>query len=191
MSETEETMAKDGTMESNGNDDGANLGTSAGTSFVEGDLVVYPSHGAGCISGVEEKTILGEVRRYYVVYLPDTELTVSIPAEGETGLRACADEQGVSEALAVLGGDTTQMPPNWNHRLKHNKEKIRSGELPQVAEVVRNLHVYGGEHGLSTGERNMLMKARQILSSEFALSRNIDVTEAERLVDEALKDGAR
>jgi CarD family transcriptional regulator len=184
-------MAKDGTMESNGNDDGANLGTSAGTSFVEGDLVVYPSHGAGCISGVEEKTILGEVRRYYVVYLPDTELTVSIPAEGETGLRACADEQGVSEALAVLGGDTTQMPPNWNHRLKHNKEKIRSGELPQVAEVVRNLHVYGGEHGLSTGERNMLMKARQILSSEFALSRNIDVTEAERLVDEALKDGAR
>ncbi|HLL41464.1 MAG TPA: CarD family transcriptional regulator [Rubrobacteraceae bacterium] len=191
MSETEETMAKDGTMESNGNDDGANQGTSAGTSFVEGDLVVYPSHGAGCISGVEEKTILGEVRRYYVVYLPDTELTVSIPAEGETGLRACADEQGVSEALAVLGGDTTQMPPNWNHRLKHNKEKIRSGELPQVAEVVRNLHVYGGEHGLSTGERNMLMKARQILSSEFALSRNIDVTEAERLVDEALKDGAR
>ncbi len=191
MAETEETMAKDGTMESNGNDDGANLGTSAGTSFVEGDLVVYPSHGAGCISGVEEKTILGEVRRYYVVYLPDTELTVSIPAEGETGLRACADEQGVSAALAVLGGDTTQMPPNWNHRLKHNKEKIRSGELPQVAEVVRNLHVYGGEHGLSTGERNMLMKARQILSSEIALSRNIGVAEAERLVDEALKDGAR
>ncbi len=191
MAETEETMAKDGTMESNGNDDGANLGTSTGTSFVEGDLVVYPSHGAGCISGVEEKTILGEVRRYYVVYLPDTELTVSIPAEGETGLRACADEQGVSAALAVLGSDTTQMPPNWNHRLKHNKEKIRSGELPQVAEVVRNLHVYGGEHGLSTGERNMLMKARQILSSEIALSRNIDVTEAERLVDEALKDGAR
>lgn len=191
MAETEETMAKDGTMESNGNDDGANLGTSAGTSFVEGDLVVYPSHGAGCISGVEEKTILGEVRRYYVVYLPDTELTVSIPAEGETGLRACANEQGVSAALAVLGSDTTQMPPNWNHRLKHNKEKIRSGELPQVAEVVRNLHVYGGEHGLSTGERNMLMKARQILSSEIALSRNIDVTEAERLVDEALKDGAR
>ncbi|MCA1729599.1 MAG: hypothetical protein LC751_09345, partial [Actinobacteria bacterium] len=72
--------------------------------FSEGDLVVYPNHGAGCISGVEEKTILGEVRRYYVVYLPDTELTVSIPAEGETGLRACADEEGVTEALAVLGG---------------------------------------------------------------------------------------
>ena len=159
--------------------------------FVEGDLVVYPNHGAGCVSGVEEKTILGEVRRYYVVYLPDTELTVSIPAEGDTGLRACADEEGVVEALAVLGADTTQMPSNWNHRLKHNREKIKSGEISQIAEVVRNLSVYGGEHGLSTGERTMLMKARQILVSEIALVRDLEVAEAERIVDDALKDGAR
>jgi len=89
-------------------------------SFIEGDLVVYPNHGAGCISGVEEKTILGEVRRYYVVYLPDTELTVSIPADGDTDLRACADEERVAEALRVLAGETTDMPSNWNHRLKHN-----------------------------------------------------------------------
>jgi CarD family transcriptional regulator len=160
-------------------------------SFVEGDLVVYPNHGAGCISGVEEKTILGEVRRYYVVYLPDTELTVSIPAEGDTGLRACADEEGVVEALAVLAADTTQMPSNWNHRLKHNREKIKSGEISQIAEVVRNLSVYGGEHGLSTGERTMLMKARQILVSEIALVRGLEIAEAERMVDDALKDGAR
>jgi CarD family transcriptional regulator len=160
-------------------------------SFVEGDLVVYPNHGAGCISGVEEKTILGEVRRYYVVYLPDTELTVSIPAEGDTGLRACADEDGVVEALAVLGADTTQMPSNWNHRLKHNREKIKSGEISQIAEVVRNLSVYGGEHGLSTGERTMLMKARQILVSEIALVRDLEIAEAERMVDVALKEGGR
>ena len=160
-------------------------------SFIEGDLVVYPNHGAGCISGVEEKSILGEVRRYYVVYLPDTELTVSIPAEGDTGLRACADEEGVEEALAVLGGDTTEMPSNWNHRLKHNREKIKSGEISQIAEVVRNLAVYGGEHGLSTGERTMLMKARQILTSEIALVRDVEISEAERIVDGALKDSAR
>jgi len=160
-------------------------------SFAEGDLVVYPNHGAGCISGVEEKTILGEVRRYYVVYLPDTELTVSIPAEGDTGLRSCADEEGVVEALAVLGADTTQMPSNWNHRLKHNREKIKSGEISEIAEVVRNLSVYGAEHGLSTGERTMLMKARQILVSEIALVRDLEVAEAERIVDDALKDGAR
>jgi CarD family transcriptional regulator len=160
-------------------------------SFIEGDLVVYPNHGAGCISGVEEKTILGEVRRYYVVYLPDTELTVSIPAEGDTGLRACADEEGVEEALAVLRADTTEMPSNWNHRLKHNREKIKSGEISQIAEVVRNLAIYGGEHGLSTGERTMLMKARQILTSEIALVRDVEIAEAERIVDGALKDGAR
>ena len=160
-------------------------------SFIEGDLVVYPNHGAGCISGVEEKTILGEVRRYYVVYLPDTELTVSIPADGETGLRPCADEEGVEKALAVLGGDTTEMPSNWNHRLKHNREKIKSGEIFEIAEVVRNLAVYGGEHGLSTGERTMLMKARQILTSEIALVRDIEIAEAERLVDGALRNGVR
>ena len=67
-------------------------------SFIEGDLVVYPNHGAGCISGVEEKTILGEVLRYYVVYLPDTELTVSIPAVGDTGLRTRSVEEGIKKA---------------------------------------------------------------------------------------------
>ncbi len=163
----------------------------ARSSFAEGDLVVYPNHGAGCISGVEEKTILGEVRSYYVVYLPDTELTVSIPAEGDTGLRACADEKGLTEALAVLGAHTTDMPSNWNHRLKHNREKIKNGEISQIAEVVRNLSVYGSEHGLSTGERTMLMKARQILVSEIALVRGVEAAEAEKIVDDALKDGIR
>jgi CarD family transcriptional regulator len=187
MDGIEVTTSKDGTQDVTGKDASANVQV---VNFVEGDSVVYPNHGAGCISGVEEKTIFGEIRRYYVVYLPDTELTVSIPADGETGLRACADEEGVEEALTVLGGETTQMPPNWNHRLKHNKEKIRSGELSQVAEVVRNLYVYGAEHGLSTGERNMLMKARQILASEIALSRDLQVAEADKLVEDALKDGA-
>ncbi len=94
----------------------------ARTAFTEGDLVVYPNHGAGCIAGVEEKAILGEVRRYYVVYLPDTELTVSIPADGDdTGLRACAGEENIAEALALLEADATHMPSNWNHRLKHNR----------------------------------------------------------------------
>jgi len=157
--------------------------------FSEGDRVVYPNHGAGCVSKIEERTILGELRRYYVVYLPGAELTVSVPAEGETGLRACADEESVAEALGLLGGEVTEMPSNWNHRLKHNQGKIKSGEIHQVAEVVRNLSRYGADSGLSTGERTMLMKARQILSSEVALVKGVDPAEAERLVDDALKDG--
>ena len=158
--------------------------------FSEGDHVVYPNHGAGCVSKIEERTILGELRRYYVVYLPGAELTVSVPAEGETGLRACADEESVAEALGLLGGEVTEMPSNWNHRLKHNQGKIKSGEIHQVAEVVRNLSRYGADSGLSTGERTMLMKARQILSSEVALVKGVEPAEAERLVDDALKDGA-
>ncbi len=157
--------------------------------FSEGDLVVYPNHGAGCVAGIEEKTILGEARRYYVVYIPDAELTLSIPAGDDTGLRYCADEESVSAALAVLREEATEMPSNWNHRLKYNREKIRSGEISQVAEVVRNLSAYGGEHGLSTGERGMLVKARQILVSEIALVMNVAIEEAGSLVDGALLGG--
>ena len=163
--------------------------TTSGEVFNEGDLVVYPNHGAGCVSGVEEKTILGEERSYYVVYIPDAELTLSIPADGDSGLRACADEDTVDAALSVLRGEATEMPQNWNQRLKHNQAKLRDGEISQVAEVVRNLSSYGGEHNLSTGERNMLMKARRILVSEVALVRDLDAKQAEELVDEVLREG--
>jgi CarD family transcriptional regulator len=163
--------------------------TTSGEAFSEGDLVVYPNHGAGCVSGVEEKTILGEERSYYVVYIPDAELTLSIPADGDSGLRACADEDTVEAALSVLRGEATEMPQNWNQRLKHNQAKLRDGEISQVAEVVRNLSSYGGEHNLSTGERNMLMKARRILVSEVALVRDLDARRAEELVDEVLSEG--
>jgi CarD family transcriptional regulator len=154
--------------------------------FAEGDLVVYPNHGAGYVSGVEEKTILGEARRYYVVYIADGELTLNIPADGDTGLRLCADEEGVAAALALLREGQEEMPDHWNHRLKHNQEKIRSGEISRVAEVVRDLSGYGGEHGLSTGERNLLAKARRILISEVAMGKHLAADEAEALVDGAL-----
>lgn len=158
--------------------------------FHEGDLVVYPSHGAGCVCSVEERTIYGEERRYYVVYITGSALTLSIPAAGQSGLRSCADEESLQRALSVLGEAASEMPANWNHRLKHNQEKIRTGEIDEVAEVVRNLSAYGEEHGLSTGERSMLAKARQILVSEIALVREADVREAEALVDAALQDRA-
>ena len=155
--------------------------------FAEGDLVVYPNHGAGYVSGVEEKTVLGESRRYYVVYVPEGGLTLNIPADSETGLRPCADQEGVAEALEILRGAAEELPAHWNHRLKYNQEKLRSGEISRVAEVVRDLSDYSGEHGLSTGERNLLGKARRILTSEVAMARDIDVEEAEALVDGALR----
>jgi CarD family transcriptional regulator len=154
--------------------------------FAKGDLVVYPNHGAGTVSGIEEKTILGEERRYYIVYVPDGGLTLNIPADGESGLRICADDEEVAEALEILGSGPEDMPTHWNHRLKHNQEKIRSGEISRVAEVVRDLSAHGGDRGLSTGERNLLAKARRILVSEVALGKNLETGEAEALVDGAL-----
>ena len=154
--------------------------------FAKGDLVVYPNHGAGYVSGVEQKTILGEERRYYIVYVPDGGLTLNIPAEGYSGLRSCADDEEVAEALEVLRSGPEDMPAHWNHRLKHNQEKLRSGEISSVAEVVRDLSAHGGDRGLSTGERNLLAKARRILVSEVAMGKNLEVDEAETLVDDAL-----
>lgn len=159
--------------------------------FETGDLVVYPNHGAGTVSGVEEKTILGEERRYYVVYIADGELTLNIPADGDSGLRSCADDEEVAEALEILRGGPEDMPAHWNHRLKHNQEKIRSGEISSVAEVVRDLSAHGGDRGLSTGERNLLAKARRILISEVALGKSLEVDEAEALVDDALRGGGK
>jgi CarD family transcriptional regulator len=143
------------------------------------------------VAGVEEKTVLGESRRYYVVYIADGELTLNIPADGDTDLRSCADEEGVAGALSILRRGPEDMPDHWNHRLKHNQEKIRSGEISRVAEVVRDLSAYGGEHGLSTGERNLLTKARRILISEVAMCKNLAAEEAEALVDGALSGGGK
>ena len=154
--------------------------------FAKGDLVVYPNHGAGYVSGVEEKTVLGESRRYYVVYVPEGGLTLNIPADGESGLRPCADEEGVAEALETLRGEAEELPAHWNHRLKYNQEKLRSGEISRVSEVVRDLNAYGAERGLSTGERNLLAKARRILISEVAMCKDVSTEEAEELVEGAL-----
>ena len=163
-------------------------GEGAQRAFSKGDLVVYPNHGAGFVSGIEEKTVLGEVRRYYVVYVADGGLTLNIPADGDSGLRLGADEAGVDEALEILRGEPAEMPQNWNHRLKHNQDRIRNGETWRVAEVVRDLSSYGGENGLSTGERTLYTKARRILVSEIGLVKGVDAVEAEALVDGALRD---
>src|SRR5918994_314050 len=154
--------------------------------FAKGDLVVYPNHGAGTVSGIEEKTILGEERRYYIVYVPDGGLTLNIPADGESGLRSCAGDKEVAGALKILRGGPEDMPAHGNHRLKHNQEKLRSGEISSVAEVVRDLSAHGGDRGLSTGERNLLAKARRILISEVALGKSLKADEAQALVDDAL-----
>ncbi|HHV54804.1 MAG TPA: CarD family transcriptional regulator [Firmicutes bacterium] len=142
--------------------------------FRAGDKVVHPMHGAGVIEGIQEKEVLGTRHQYYVMRLPVGELKVMIPMDTaeEVGLREVIDEEGVKKVIDILKGQTTDMSSNWNRRYRANLEKIRSGDVFEVAQVVKNLTERDKEKGLSTGERRMLESARQILISELVLACN-------------------
>lgn len=158
------------------------------TVFQVGDKVVYPMHGAGVIEAIEEQEVLGHRKRYYVMRLPVTEMKVMVPCENSdnTGLRQVISEQGFQNLLEVLQARKTIMSKNWNHRYRSNMEKIKSGNILELAEVVRNLFHREQEKGLSTGERKMLENARQILLSEIILAKNLEIEQASQFLNEVL-----
>lgn len=152
--------------------------------FSIGDKVAYPMHGAGVIEAIEEQEVLGEKREYYIMKMPIGELKVMIPIRNvkEIGLRQIVDDDGISKVFEILKGESTKMSTNWNRRYRANMEKIKSGDIFEVAEVVRNLSLREKEKGLSTGERKMLENSRQILISEIVLAKNIKEQEATDLI---------
>ena len=155
--------------------------------FKIGDKVVYPMHGAGVIESIEEKEVLGEKRQYYILQLPVGDMKVMIPINnGEgVGLREVIDWEGVERVLNILRQQCSVMSPNWNRRYRANLEKIKSGNIYEVAEVVRNLIKRDREKGLSSGERKMLENARQILISELVLATELEEEKAQSLLDGA------
>jgi CarD family transcriptional regulator len=146
-----------------------------------GDNVVYPMHGAGVIEAIEEREVLGERQKYYIMALPIGDMKVMIPMDSveELGLRQVIDDEGVRRVYEILGGEKTTMSSNWNRRYRANMEKIKSGDIFAVAEVVRNLTLRDQDKGLSTGERKMLETARQILISELVIAQNSTKEEVE------------
>ena len=150
--------------------------------FEVGDHVVYPHHGAGQVMKKEDKEILGEVRRYLTIKILHNDMTVMVPCEnaGKAGLRRVIDEDTVKKVLSVLTDDVSEMPKNWNRRFKHNRDKIKTGDIYELAEVVRNLAVREQDKGLSTGEKQMYTRAKKILASEmmYALEKSEDDAEA-------------
>ena len=146
--------------------------------FNIGDKVVYPMHGAGVIESIEEKEISGEKLRYYIIKLPMGEMKAMVPMDKvkEVGLRQVIDEEEILKVFEVLKSESSSMPPNWNHRYRANLEKIKSGSIYEVAEVVRNLASRDRQKGLSTGEKKMLENARRILLSELVLAKNVTET---------------
>ncbi|HLS90521.1 MAG TPA: CarD family transcriptional regulator [Limnochordia bacterium] len=156
--------------------------------FNIGDKVVYPMHGAGIIEAIEEKEVLGERQTYYIMKLPIGDMKVMIPTDNvaEIGLRQVIDNEDVEKVFEILRGEKSNMSQNWNRRYRANMEKIKSGDIFEVAEVVRNLAIRDREKGLSTGERKMLDNARQILISELVLAQDATEEEVEETLNELL-----
>ncbi len=156
--------------------------------FVIGDKVVYPMHGAGVIESIEEKEVLGETRAYYILHIPYGRMQVMVPVNGseKAGLRAIISREEMDDVVGVLGGDSTPMDDNWNRRLRDNTEKLKTGDPRQVAEVIRNLLRSERVKKLSAGEKKLLTNARQILSSEMVLVREISEAEAQETIEQAV-----
>src|SRR3712207_5995184 len=160
--------------------------------FEIGDNVVYPHHGAGQVVKKEDKNILGEERQYLTIKILHNDMTVMVPCEnaGKAGLRRIIDEEAVKKVLTVLQDDLSEMPKNWNRRFKHNRDKIKTGDIYELAEVVRNLALREHEKGLSTGEKQMFTRAKKILASELMYALDKDEEGAELYLDELLAESA-
>ena len=152
--------------------------------FNVGDYIVHPMHGAGKVAGIEEKDILGGKQSYYVLKMPG-EVKVMVPVDKaeQIGVREIIDDSSVEEVFAILEEDQTEMSLNWNKRYRDNMDKMKTGDIYEIADVVRNLSFKQKEKGLSTGEKKMLVSAKQILISELVLAKHASYEEIEGLVD--------
>ena len=156
--------------------------------FEVGETVVYPHHGAALIEEIKTRTIKGEEKMYLKLKVTQGDLVIEVPAENVdlVGVRDVVDEEGLKKVFAVLQADDVDEASNWSRRYKANVEKLASGDVLKVAEVVRDLWRRDKDRGLSAGEKRMLTKARHILTSELALAKDIDEEEAEKRLDDIL-----
>src|SRR5450756_1943038 len=153
--------------------------------FVVGDTVVYPHHGAALIEEIKTRTIRGEDKTYLKLKVAQGDLTITVPAENIdlVGVRDVVDAEGLKRVFTVLAEPYVEEPTNWSRRYKANVEKLASGDVIRVAEVVRDLSRRDTDKGLSAGEKRMLSKARQILVSELALAEKCEESVAESRLD--------
>ncbi|NLY91933.1 MAG: CarD family transcriptional regulator [Firmicutes bacterium] len=156
--------------------------------FNVGDRIVYPMHGAGVIVGIEQRNVSGTPEDYYIIKLTSGEMRVMIPVcnKDRVGLREIISKEEVNKVLEVLRNKEMEISNNWNRRYRANLEKIKSGSIYDVAEVVSSLSLRDREKGLSTGERKMLENAKHILYSELALVEDLDEEQVQSMVEGCL-----
>ena len=157
-------------------------------SFDVGDRVVYPHHGAAVITKREKRKINGSTTEYLVLVMAHGELTLSVPVDkaDEVGMRPPIGEDEVDDLFDLLAKKDIREPANWSRRFKNHQEKLKSGDVYQVAEVVRNLALRDQAKGLSAGEKSMFLKARSVLVSELSFALDVDEDEAQRRVEAQL-----
>lgn len=152
--------------------------------FNVGDKVVYPMHGAGIIENIEEKNISGQKEEYYSIKMPgEVKVMVPIAKADQVGVRGIIDEETAGKVFKVLEANSTEMSMNWNKRYRDNMEKIKSGDVYEVADVVRNLSLKQKDRGLSTAEKKMLLNAKQILVSELTLVSKLGQEKVEEMIE--------
>ena len=161
--------------------------------FEVGDNVVDPHHGAGVVLKKETRDLMGEKRDYLTSNILHNNRTVMVPCENASlaGLRRVIDEEQVKRVIGVLTDEVSEMPKNWNRRFKHNRDKMKTGDIFELAEVVRNLSLRDHEKGLSTGEKQMFVKAKKILASELMYAKDMDEEEAAEWLDGVLARGGK
>ena len=156
--------------------------------FDVGDKVVYPHHGAGTVIKKEKRDVLGQTREYLTIQILHNDMTVNVPTESaeKVGLRGVIDEDLVTTVVKALTAGESEMPKNWNRRFKHNRDTMKTRDIFELAEVVKNLNLRDHEKGLSTGEKQMFVKAKKILASELMYAKAVDEDEAAEWLDGVL-----
>ena len=158
--------------------------------FNIGDKIVYPLHGAGTIVAIEEKEILGKIKQYFIIAMPIGDMKISVPVDNvaEIGVREVFDQEELSLVFDVLKGDMSKMSDNWSRRYRENLDKIRTGDILEIAAVVRNLTIRDEDKGLSTGEKKMLNNALKMLISELIIVNGMSKEETEEIVEKAIRN---
>ena len=156
--------------------------------FRVGDRIAHPMHGAGVIDSIETRRVNGHDRQYYVLKLPVGDMLVMVPVDTceAIGVRPIVKPDEAEKILGAIPGMVVEMTANWNKRYSENMQRIKSGDLMEVASVVKGLMLRDRERGLSTGERKMLHSAKQILISEIVLSESASYEEVEARLDSAM-----
>ena len=156
--------------------------------FEVGETVVYPHHGAATIEAINVRKMRGQEMTFLKLKVVQGDLTIEVPAENVemVGVRDVVDNEGLDRVFDVLKAQFTEEPTNWSRRFKANQEKLASGDVLKVAEVVRDLSRRDTDKGLSAGEKRMLSKARKILISELALANNSEEDAADELLNSVL-----